>query len=218
MSLPVARLPRSNPFATRRIRPGAVPFFFAPGESVATLVERLEAHHGWGQIIGPHGTGKSTLLAAFLAELRRWGKSPRLVEFHAGQRRKWQTVRQALAEPDTFLLVVDGFEQLRFWSRYALKAICHRRGMGLVVTAHRSVGLPDLYRTEGTPAQAWQVVQYLLAGEEKKLIEADDLRHCLAARKGNLREALFDLYDLYEQRRPWIGYESLHPFVPKQTS
>jgi hypothetical protein len=32
------------------------------------------------------------------------------------------------------------------------------------------------------------------------IIQDDDVRRALASRQGNLREALFDLYDLYEQR------------------
>ena len=34
---------------------------------------------------------------------------------------------------------------------------------------------------------------------------AAELTECFARRGGNLREVLFDLYDLYEQRRPSAG-------------
>src|SRR3989442_1545921 len=54
MSAP--RVVTSNPFSTRFIRPGVIPFVFADGQSPETLVEQLRQHHWWGQIIGPHGS------------------------------------------------------------------------------------------------------------------------------------------------------------------
>ncbi len=68
---------QSNPFSTRFVRPGALAYRFPPGESAATLVERLAAS-GWrGQIVGPHGSGKSTLVAALGETLPRSPVGPR---------------------------------------------------------------------------------------------------------------------------------------------
>ena len=75
-----------NPFCTRRIRPGAIPYYFPQGKSVETLVDKLEAN-GWdGQIVGPHGSGKSTLLAAMLPEIARRGKRLVHLELQDGVR------------------------------------------------------------------------------------------------------------------------------------
>jgi hypothetical protein len=205
MSATAARLPWSNPFATRWVRPGAIPFLFQPGEGMSLLLEQLETH-GWrGQIVGPHGTGKSTLVAALLAELPRRGIRVRRVELHEGEGDKRAEVRQVLAElatgPGIPVLVVDGFEQLGWWSRHVIKADCRRLSFGLIVTAHRSVGLPDLYRTAVTPSQARQLVDHLLRHEEAACLDLSDLPRLLSARGGNLRDVLFDLYDLYEERR-----------------
>ncbi|HPZ84514.1 MAG TPA: hypothetical protein PL064_13830, partial [Thermogutta sp.] len=46
----------------------------------------------------------------------------------------------------------------------------------------------------------WQIVQYLLV-RGQPLINRDDVRASFARHQGNLREMLFDLYDLYEVRR-----------------
>ncbi len=54
--------PAENPFCTRRIRPGALPYFFPPGASIETILQRFQDFAGWGEIVGPHGSGKSTLL------------------------------------------------------------------------------------------------------------------------------------------------------------
>ena len=195
-----------NPFATRHVRPGAVPFLFPPGASIDALLDRLERHHGWGQIIGPHGTGKSTLLAGLLEGLARRGRRTLVAELHDGHRRLPEAVWRALAPGGGGLqVVIDGYEQLGFWTRRRLKAACRRDGHGLLVTAHRSVGLPDLYRTHVAPDCARRVLEHLLAGEGRPLVDDDDLAACLTARGGNLREALFDLYDLWEQRRRQMG-------------
>jgi hypothetical protein len=188
----------SNPFSTRRVRPGAIPFLFPGGESLAGLLARLRATNWWGQIIGPHGSGKSTLLAALLPELRRAGREPLLNVLHDGQRRlpedAWQHGNGHR------ILVVDGYEQLHRWTQFWILRHCRRRGQGLLVTAHADAGLPDLYRTAVTPAAARRVVEFLTTGMPSR-VTPPEVEAPLAARQGNLREALFDLYDLHERRR-----------------
>ncbi len=65
-----------NPFATRHVRPGAIPYRFAPGSAAEGVVERLAAADWQGQIIGPHGSGKSTLLATLLPAIESAGRHP----------------------------------------------------------------------------------------------------------------------------------------------
>jgi hypothetical protein len=196
--------PPSNPFATRHVRPGALPYLFPPGESAAGLLERLQAHGWWGQVVGPHGSGKSTLLAVLLAELRQLGRAPMLITLHDGQRRLPAAARRALRDrsaPGRTIVVVDGYEQLRGWSRLVLKYRCRRRGCGLLITAHSDVGLPGLYDTRVTPATAANVIQHLLPPGTACPLSPTGLAARLTARDGNLREVLFDLYDWYERQR-----------------
>jgi hypothetical protein len=193
----------SNPFASRCVCPGAVPFFFPPGQGVADLVERLRTF-GWrGQIVGGHGTGKSTLLAVLLPELRRAGREPVVMTLHGGRRtvsaEEWRALRLAEESCPGVQVVVDGFERLSRWRRFRLRWRCRRRGHGLLVTAHDDIGLPDLYRTEVTAELAGRVLDHLLPGPRRSISETD-LAERLTRHAGNLREALFDLYDLFEQR------------------
>jgi len=192
----------ANPFATRRVRPGALPYLFPAGEGVAGVVQRLRANGWWGQVVGPHGSGKSTLLAALLAELCRAGRVPLLAALHDGQRRLPPGAGAALGalRPGAAIAVIDGYEQLSRWSRFWLKHACRRRGCGLLVTAHRPAGLPELLRTGVTPETAWRVVDHLLPGP-KGSITAAGVAARLVDRAGNLREVLFELYDLYERDR-----------------
>jgi hypothetical protein len=190
---------RPNPFATRHVRPGALPFLFPPGQSAAVLVDRLRAQHWRGEIVGPHGSGKSSLLATLIPMIHEAGHPTLRVTLHDGQRRLPQSVRWTEIAAGT-IVVIDGYEQLSTWSRVRLAALCRRRNLGLVVTSHGSVGLPPLWTTEVTPELAQRLVAQLL-GEESSVISPDEVASCLARHRGNLRETLFELYDLYESRR-----------------
>ena len=60
-----------NPFSTRHVRPGAIGYRFPAGKSAAVLIARLEKNDWQGQIVGPHGSGKSALVATLIAEIVR---------------------------------------------------------------------------------------------------------------------------------------------------
>jgi len=193
--------PEGNPFATRWVRPGAIEYLFPPGDDTEGLVETLRRNAWWGEIVGPHGSGKSTLLESLAEPLQQAGR--RLVRFtlHDGQRQL-----PAETNPDrhwgaTTQVVVDGYEQLSRHSRRRLQSACRRRESGLLTTAHAPTGLPRLYETVVTLEQARRIVAGLLAPAPGAILD-EDVADCFARCDGNLREMLFALYDLYEQRRP----------------
>jgi hypothetical protein len=187
----------SNPFATRFVRPGALAYRFAAGESAAGLVAVLAAHDWWGQIIGPHGSGKSTLLAAIVPALIDAGRMPHQITLHNGQRRIARSQLPKCLAPNT-QVVIDGYEQLSWWSRLRLKRLCRRHGCGLLVTAHATVGLPTIYATATSPELAVALVRELVGPAES--VDEQEVRSCFARCGGNLRETLFALYDLHERR------------------
>jgi hypothetical protein len=186
----------SNPFASRHIRPGAIGYLFQEGVSAAELVERLKAAGWWGQIVGPHGSGKSTLLVTLVQELESAGRRVRLVSLHQGEHRlprlegNLETATQ---------VVVDGYEQLSWWSKRKLKARCRRAGSGLLVTAHADMGLPTIFETASSLEVTKEVVARLVEAADGRVTE-DDVSEAFAASGGNVRETLFALYDIYQGR------------------
>jgi hypothetical protein len=186
-----------NPFSARRISPGAVSYVFPAGENPETLVERLRQAGWWGEIVGPHGSGKSTLLAALMAAIQRAGHQTVLIALHDGEHRLPPSVQCDPRLRSPMVLVVDGYEQLSRWSRFTLKRSCRRQRLGLLVTAHKSVGLPHLYQTAVRAEVGGQVVDLVLAGRQPPF-GPEEVSRCLARHGGNLREALFELYDLFE--------------------
>ncbi len=187
-----------NPFCSRRIRPGAMPYLFPPGQSAQDLVAVLRRADWWGEIIGPHGSGKSALLAACTAVLDQAGRPTRLVALHDGQRRLPPGLTDDRQLAPSTVVMVDGYEQLSWWSRWRLKGRCRRGGLGLLVTAHRTVGLPRIAQTAPSLELAERIVAQLTA-DRRPPVDSGSIRECYARHRGNLREVLFDLYDLTEQ-------------------
>ena len=182
----------ANPFSTRFTRPGAIEFLFAQDETAASLVAKLRAAGWWGQVIGPHGSGKSTLLAALVPALGTEGR--RVIRL--------QGERYAVVPPELdelTVLVIDGYEQLSWWSRWRLKSACRRSGAGLLVTAHADVGLPTIFETRPSLELARQLVSRLLPPGDTTITDAD-IAAAWSRHPGNLREVLFSLFDLYQTR------------------
>lgn len=204
-----------NPFSTRHTRPGAIAFQFEPGQEAATIVERLR-RQGWrGQIVGPHGSGKSTLLATLRPALEAAGREVRLVQLKqsdpaagmaAGRLFAGKWFGGPLRElawrqvPTATQVVIDGFEQLATAARWRVVRRCRRRGCGLLVTTHYDLGLPTIYTTQPRLELALALSRRLSA--DQNVIHDADVEAAWRAHHGNLREVLFTLYDLYEQRGP----------------
>ena len=190
----------SNPFATRFIRPGAIPYLFPDAMNASHLIDRLRRTAWFGQIVGPHGSGKSTLLETLVPRVERGGR--RVVRFTLRRHRRPRPVEnpQAARWGVGTLVVVDGFEQLGPVRRMWLKCLCRRRRCGLLVTSHRRIGLPTLIRTDVEPAVAARVVA-LLQRNRPALVGPNDVADHFGKHPGNLRETLFDLYDLAAARQ-----------------
>jgi hypothetical protein len=187
----------SNPFATCWTRPGALEFQFPPGASVTALNAQLAAANWRGEIVGPHGSGKSTLLATLLPHLTAAGFNVATIGLRDGERRlPINFVRDSLAVPRP-LLVIDGYEQLSWFGRRVLLLRCRRAAAGLVVTAHHSVGLPLLYRTQPSLTLAEQLVSTLTVVNPSPISRAD-IAASHACHGSNLRELFFTLYDRHE--------------------
>ncbi len=188
----------SNPFATRYTRPNAGEFLFPAAADAETLVARLR-DCGWrGQITGPHGSGKSTLVHTLLPRLRT---ARRRVEFYL-LRAPSTPWRDSIASWNAATqIVIDGGEQLGWLQRTWFQWQCSRRGAGLLVTAHGDLGLPQLYRTETSVELTQRIVARLLGEADAEWLRPEHVERLLAEHRGNVREVLFALYDLYEQRQ-----------------
>lgn len=173
--------PADNPYRVTRIH--ALRYRFLDGTR-EDLWRRLESGSLRGALVGPEGSGKSTLLRELGEELRGRGFNVRALQLREGELVPWELLR-GVGERDAVLL--DGSEQLGFWSRSRVRWITRRAG-ALLITAHAETWLPAILRTRTTPALLSE-----LASELEDGVQVGDLwsRH-----RGNVREALRALYDL----------------------
>lgn len=191
--------PDANPFSSCYVRPGAIPFRFSGEATPSRVVDRLQQSNWWGQIVGPHGSGKSTCLATLIPYLKREGKQIDLYRLADRQR---QLPSRPAAPPwnASVLVIVDGYEQLSWWNRWQLRRKCRRCKAGLLVTTHVDLGLPTIYNASVEPSTARELVNDLLRRGAQPLppTAIDD---ALSRNATNLREVLFELYDRYERER-----------------
>ncbi len=205
----------SNPFSTRFVAPGAIPFRFHANanplgaHSAETIVDQLTRVR-FGVIVGPHGSGKSTLLKSMEPLARSRFKQLSQIQTHAcessGWRASsrhratvWRSVRHKLNQlGDGGLLIVDGLEQLSRFDRWRLVARAKARGLSILATSHsESVHFATLYRTEITRELVQSLAEELLEDAPPKIRQAvaEELDARDLASINDVRQLWFDLYD-----------------------
>ncbi|MFO0916039.1 MAG: hypothetical protein U0795_23985 [Pirellulales bacterium] len=188
-----------NPFATSFTRPGALEFLFPPGVSPDSLLDTFERLGRRAQIVGPHGTGKSTLIATLQPHMIARGWDVLAVWCRADERRlpSWLFERPWT---ERTVLVIDGYEQLTWWDRLKLRWRAWRGKSGWLVTSHSDLAGPVLWRTVADLATVRQLVHQLLSqqGLDPQLLD-ERLDASWSACQGNVRELLFALFDEMRQ-------------------
>jgi GTPase SAR1 family protein len=194
----------TNPFSTRFIRPDVCEYAFSPQESLKDILSRLDAAGGRGQIVGPHGCGKSTLMNALKRHFESQGIAVRhvmLTSSSAKLPKQFTSPINALDHSDGAgsLLLLDGYEQLNWWQRMRLRWRCRHLKCGLIVTCHRDLGLPTIAALTPDIERLRLVVSQLISAASGRPSE-DELEQIYQVSKCDIRECIFQLYDWYERR------------------
>jgi hypothetical protein len=193
-------IPR-NPFATRHTLPGRIPPLDPDGRPVdpRTLLDRLRVLGGTAAIQGPHGSGKTTLLAHLARELEGKGSLAAVVRL----RSRWDFViafRVIVRARSGQTVCIDSWERMGTVPACLARLATTVMGCGLLVTSHRDTGLPLLARGVPTPGLLTAIVRRLPDHGDwfGSLISAADIEAAFSASRGNMREALYCLYDRFE--------------------
>ncbi|MGY8767712.1 MAG: hypothetical protein ACKVH8_04660 [Pirellulales bacterium] len=188
----------SNPFATSRTRPGRIPFAFEEKESLELLLENWEEQRFRGVILGPHGSGKSTLLETIYNYFDQ--QSISYTRFSVRDQTSFSIRELRLVKNST--IVIDGYEQLSWWSRWQIKNHCRKYSNQILVTAHQSVGLPIIFQTSPSLERLQYLADWLMQSHEYHCeIDSSCLEEIWNNHPSDLRECLFQLYHLYESQR-----------------
>ncbi len=173
---------RENPFAT--FRTDSLAFRFPTGQWSENL-KRLAALRYRAAIVGPQGTGKTTLLHELSLKLLDLGFKPVFARANV------ELVESLLSnvEPNQIILL-DSAEQLPrpLWWKLVWRT---RERCGLVVTVHRRCLLPNWVQCNSSPALA----RYLLRELGLSDLDAATLASAFKRHRGNIRDLFRSLYD-----------------------
>jgi len=182
---------RDNPFSTDRVLRVR---YRLDGTTWPELMGRLAALNYRAAIVGPHGSGKTTLLedvAPRIAALGYRVKTLLLNESHHSFERDLLTRFYAELHPRDIILF-DGAEQLGTlaWQLFKFNT---RRAAGLIITTHSPGRLATLIQCRTSPKLLGQITCEILGSETT----APEIESLFTRNRGNLREALRELYDVY---------------------
>lgn len=191
-----------NPFATRFTRPGNR--FVEPDgiAGVESLSERFLQSGKCGQIVGPHGCGKTCLVYAMTGSLQAAFREMHLIVI---RRHGWlglssEKMAVLYGSGDNDLLVVDGIESLSPIQRWCLVGSCRYRDCGLLLTTHRVLpGVPVLKKLMPNFAHFEKIVADL-APSSHAMLRSKAVRDAYDRNGGNYREGLMFLYDVFQQQ------------------
>jgi len=186
---------RENPFEAERVI-ATIRYTSRDGDLDA-LTARLAALGYRAAIVGPHGAGKTTLLEDLGRALQERGFRITNVRLGTDDRRlpdAWPATAARLGPRD--IVCLDGAEQLSAigWLRFRWRT---RRAAGLIVTSHARGRLTLLVECTTSPDLLEEIIRRLSPEPAAGAPTAAELfrRH-----RGNLREALRELYDVYAAR------------------
>lgn len=184
-----------NPFSVDRV----LRVRYRPREwTWAELLDRLAALRYRAAVVGPEGSGKTTLVEDLGDRLAERGLRPRYATLTRQQRRLCPDLLHWLdhAGPSD-LLCLDGCEQLGPVAWWRLRRRCRRLG-GLIITLHRPGRLPTLVTCDTDGPLLLELVRELSPDDPCDLAGAEAL---LRNHDGNIRLALRSLYDQWWQRQ-----------------
>lgn len=175
----------NNPFRSRCVT--ALPYL--PQESTwEELIAALEALNWRGAVVGPCGTGKTTLLEQLAPQLENRGLEVHFFRLDTSAKQLpasfWsQNWRQRDA------LLLDGAEQLSLLAWQAVKLKTRRCG-AFIVTSHREGLLPTWVQSQTSPALLSDLCQQLGVN-----LPPSELHELFTRKKGDIRLCLMELYD-----------------------
>jgi hypothetical protein len=177
---------RSNPFRSERIDTLR---YRLRDTTWSDLLARFHDHGRRGVLVGPHGSGKTTLCTDITEDLRRHGWHIHSVMLHDDVPPDRRALDALPSHADT-IVVIDGLDRLGPWTWWRLRRRLRLAG-GILATSHRPGRLPTLHRHATDPSLLAHLVEELAPG----LVPIARIHDLFDRHRGNLRDCLRELYD-----------------------
>ncbi|MEM6470803.1 MAG: ATP-binding protein [Planctomycetota bacterium] len=212
-----------NPFSTEFTSPSKVKYRFnsgAAGKNPQHLARHLETLLGKlkdgkrGLIVGPHGTGKSTLLHTFLPKLQQTFPRVAFHQLSRDPRASWlrrvregrllgkRLLKRTFDLPGGSLVVIDGWEQVGRITRFRLNRAVSSRKLLVLATSHRRFsGWTVVHETSTSQKMVSSLAEDLLTDcpyDLRKEITTE-IKRMPIKNSTNIRELWFTMYDRVQQ-------------------
>jgi hypothetical protein len=201
-------LARDNPFRMQRIEALR---YRLDDDGWQQLLTRFAANRWRGVLVGPHGSGKTTLREEIEARLRADGWNVRAVVLTGDRGNTWSELSAQLDGADKrTLLSLDGLDRIGAITWWRLQRATHRLG-GVLATSHVAGRLPTLHRHHTSAALLRDLVQDLVHdyGDDHAAID-DRCDELFARYHGDVRACLRSFYDAVGER-PTASYPRRAP-------
>jgi len=190
-----------NPFSTRHVRPGKIAPLDVSGRplDIPGLIARLAAIGGSAAIVGPHGSGKTTLLMTIADVLEAQGERVEWVRLRES-RDLVGLLRAIAACAGGGTACVDSAERMGSIVGSGMRLAAWLVGARMLVTAHRRGPLQTLVECATSVRLLAAIVERLSCRPGEDAVSPVDVAAAFEASRGDIREALFLLYDRFERR------------------
>ena len=186
----------SNPFCTHWITPAKCVYQPRYDDEVRGLHEKFVDAGLRGQIIGPHGVGKSSLLWQLCESIKHAGMNPIWMKSND----VWPDLIPSTESNRETVWLIDSFESLSRRQQSRLIRFTKRNAIGLLVTCHRRVSLPVIVELEAELHHAIQAIMQLQSQFDHSFIDEEDVKELWSECNADLREVLMACYDKWQER------------------
>jgi len=196
---------RNNPFASRHVESLA---FQYPDISLEEIMTRLKELNYRAAIIGPEGSGKTTLIETIGEKLRQDGFKTVYVRFDEENKKIKRDFfnRNPKNRITGHAFLVDGAEQLSWldWKRFCLQT---KNAKAVIITSHAETRMmrrmmrpmmrmmPALLNTTTSPELLYDLVLKLVG--KKDMVSRQEISRLFESHHGNIRLAMRELYDIW---------------------
>lgn len=186
---------KHNPFSSKRLEQ----LRYRPTQiTIDEMLTKLPRIAYRGEIVGPHGSGKTTLMLQLSRRLSANGHKIKHV-FVNDTNPLTADARKDLSaslKPSEIVLL-DGADHIGILAWKTLKRHIFNANAGLIITTHKPGMLDSLVECSTTPKLLTDIANELVPIQTSM---HDDLINSIYARhNGNIRDCLWQLYDIWAE-------------------